>query len=67
MDFIRRICLIYIIITFLSFVNSRFLKAVYSGIQREGAVPRPPFEGGMLQTMQVIPVAGGWHCGPWAN
>ena len=29
MDFIRRICLIYIIITFLSFVNS-FLKAVYS-------------------------------------
>lgn len=28
MDFIRRICLIYIIITFLSFVNS-FLKAVY--------------------------------------
>ena len=52
MDFIRRICLIYIIITFLSFVNS-FLKAVYSVYSEREQFRDRPLKG-MLQTMQVI-------------
>ena len=52
MDFIRRICLIYIIITFLSFVNS-FLKAVYSVYSEKEQFRDRPLKG-MLQTMQVI-------------
>ena len=49
---IRRICLIYIIITFLSFVNS-FLKAVYSVYSEKEQFRDRPLKG-MLQTMQVI-------------
>ena len=52
MDFIRRICLIYIIITFLRFVNS-FLKAVYSVYSEKEQCRDRPLKG-MLQTMQVI-------------
>ena len=52
MDFIQRICLIYIIITFLSFVNS-FLKAVYSVPSEKEQFRDRPLKG-MLQTMQVI-------------
>ena len=52
MDFIRRICLIYIIITFLSFVNS-FLKAVYSVYSEKEQFRDRPLKG-MLQTLQVI-------------
>ena len=52
MDFIRRICLIYIILTFLSFVNS-FLKAVYSVYSEREQFRDRPLKG-MLQTMQVI-------------
>ena len=52
MDFIQRICLIYIIITFLSFVNS-FLKAVYSVYSEKEQFRDRPLKG-MLQTMQVI-------------
>ena len=52
MDFIRRICLIYIIITFLSFVNS-FLKAVYRVYSEKEQFRDRPLKG-MLQTMQVI-------------
>lgn len=52
MDFIPRICLIYIIITFLSFVNS-FLKAVYCVYSEREQFRDRPLKG-MLQTMQVI-------------
>lgn len=52
MEFIHRICLIYIIITFLSFVNS-FLKAVYSVYSEKEQFRDRPLKG-MLQTMQVI-------------
>ena len=64
MDFIRRICLNYIIITFLSFVNS-FLKAVYSVYSEKEQFRDRPLKG-MLQTMQVILwlVGALWS---WAN
>ena len=61
MDFIRRICLIYIIITFLSFVNS-FLKAVYSVYSEKEQFRDRPLKG-MLQTNASHPMAGGRHCG----
>ena len=50
MDFIRRICLIYIIITFLSFVNS-FLKAVYSVYSEKEQFRDRPLKG-MLQCLR---------------
>lgn len=49
--FIQRICLIYIIITFLSFINS-FLKAVYSVYSEKEHLRDRPLKG-MLQTVQV--------------
>lgn len=52
MEFIRRICLVYIIMTFLSFVNS-FLKAVYSVYSEKEQFRDRPLKG-MLQTMQVV-------------
>lgn len=52
MDFIQRICLIYIIIAFLSFINS-FLKAVYSVYSEKEHLRDRPLKG-MLQTVQVI-------------
>lgn len=50
--FIQRICLIYIIITFLSFINS-FLKAVYTVYSSKERLRDRPLKG-MLQTIQVI-------------
>lgn len=50
--FIQRFCLIYIIITFLSFINS-FLKAVYSVYSEKEHLRDRPLKG-MLQTVQVI-------------
>lgn len=50
--FIQRVCLIYIIITFLSFINS-FLKAVYSVYSEKEHLRDRPLKG-MLQTVQVI-------------
>lgn len=50
--FIQRICLIYIIITFLSFINS-FLKAVYTVYSAKEQLRDRPLKG-MLQTVQVI-------------
>lgn len=50
--FLQRICLIYIIITFLSFVNS-LLKAVYTVYSEREQLRDRPLKG-MLQTVQVI-------------
>ena len=55
MDFIQRICLIYIIITFLSFVNS-FLKAVYSVYSEKEQFRDRPLKG-MLQTIGRDPLS----------
>lgn len=52
LDFIQRICFIYIIITFLSFINS-FLKAVYTVYSAKEQLRDRPLKG-MLQTVQVI-------------
>ena len=52
LEFIRRICLIYIIVAFLSFVNS-FLKAVYSVYSEKAQFRDRPLKG-LLQTLQVI-------------
>ena len=50
--FLQRICLIYIIITFLSFINS-LLKAVYTVYSEREQLRDRPLKG-MLQTVQVI-------------
>lgn len=52
LGFIQRICLIYILIAFLSFINS-FLKAVYSVYSEKERLRDRPLKG-MLQTAQVI-------------
>lgn len=52
LDFIQRICFIYIVITFLSFINS-FLKAVYTVYSAKEQLRDRPLKG-MLQTVQVI-------------
>lgn len=52
MNFIRRICLVYIIIAFLNFVNS-FLKAVYCVYSAMEKFRDRPLKG-LLQTMQVF-------------
>lgn len=52
LDFIRRVCLIYIIIAFLSFINS-FLKAVYCVYSEMQQFRDRPLKG-LLQTMQVV-------------
>ena len=49
--FIQRICLIYIIFAFLSFINS-FLKAVYTVYSAKEHLRNRPLKG-MLQTVQV--------------
>lgn len=49
--FLQRICLIYIIITFLSFINS-LLKAVYTVYSEREQLRDRPLKG-MLQTVQV--------------
>ena len=52
LGFIQRVCLIYILITFLSFINS-FMKAVYSVYSEKEQLRDRPLKG-MLQTVQVI-------------
>lgn len=52
MAFIQRVCLIYVIIAFLSFVNS-LLKAVYTVHSEKEHLRNRPLKG-MLQTVQVI-------------
>lgn len=52
LGFIQRVCLIYILITFLSFINS-FLKAVYAVYSEKEQLRDRPLKG-MLQTVQVI-------------
>ncbi|ADV43284.1 mechanosensitive ion channel family protein [Bacteroides helcogenes] len=52
LGFIQRVCLIYIIVAFLSFVNS-FLKAVYVVYSEKEHLRDRPLKG-MLQTVQVI-------------
>ncbi len=52
MAFIQRVCLIYVIIAFLSFVNS-LLKAVYTVYSEKEHLRNRPLKG-MLQTVQVI-------------
>lgn len=52
LEFIQRICLIYILIAFLSFINS-FLKAVYAVYSEKEQFRDRPLKG-MLQTVQVI-------------
>ena len=52
LDFIQRICLIYILITILGFVNS-FLKAIYAVYSAKEHLRDRPLKG-MLQTVQVI-------------
>ena len=50
--FIQRMCLIYLIITFLSFINS-FLKAIYTVYSEKEQFRNRPLKG-MLQTVQVV-------------
>lgn len=52
MAFIQRLCLILIIVTFLSFVNS-FLKAAYSVYSEMESLRGKPLKG-LLQTLQVL-------------
>ncbi len=52
LHFIRRLCLIYVLISFLSFINS-FLKAVYYVYSAREQFRDRPLKG-MLQTAQVI-------------
>lgn len=52
LEFLQRICLIYIIIAFLSFINS-LLKAVYLVYSAKERLRDRPLQG-MLQTVQVI-------------
>lgn len=52
LEFVRRICLIYIVIAFLSFINS-FLKAIYIVYSGKERLRDRPLKG-MLQTVQVI-------------
>lgn len=52
LGFIQRVCLIYILIVFLSFINS-FLKAVYVVYSEKEQLRDRPLKG-MLQTVQVI-------------
>ena len=52
MAFVQRLCLIYIIVTFLSFVNS-FLKAVYTVYSEMESLRGRPLKG-LLQTLQVL-------------
>lgn len=52
LGFIQRICLIYIVFTFLSFINS-FLKAVYAVYSEKEHLRDRPLKG-MLQTIQVM-------------
>lgn len=52
LEFIQRICLIYILVAFLSFINS-FLKAVYAVYSEKERLRDRPLKG-MLQTVQVI-------------
>lgn len=52
LGFIQRMCMIYIIIIFLSFVNS-FLKAIYIVYSEREQLRDRPLKG-MLQTVQVI-------------
>lgn len=52
LDLFQRICLIYLIIAFLNFVNS-FLKAVYSVYSEKEQFRDRPLKG-LLQTMQVV-------------
>ena len=52
MEFVRRICLVYILVTFLNFINS-FLKAVYTVYSGMEQFRDRPLKG-LLQTLQVI-------------
>lgn len=52
MEFIRRICHIYILVAFLSFVNA-FLKAIYCVYSEKEQFRDRPLKG-LLQTLQVI-------------
>lgn len=52
MEFVRRICLVYILVAFLNFVNS-FLKAVYTVYSEKEQFRDRPLKG-LLQTLQVI-------------
>lgn len=52
LGFIQRICLIYIVFTFLSFINS-FLKAIYAVYSEKEHLRDRPLKG-MLQTVQVM-------------
>lgn len=52
MDFVRRLCLIYIIIVFLSFLNS-FLKAAYAVYSEKESLRDRPLKG-LFQTVQVL-------------
>lgn len=52
LDFIRRLCLIYVILSFLAFVNS-FLKAGYSVYSEKESMRDRPLKG-LLQTLQVL-------------
>lgn len=52
LEFIQRICLIYILVVFLSFINS-FLKAIYAVYSEKERLRDRPLKG-MLQTVQVI-------------
>lgn len=52
MAFVQRLCLIYIIVTFLSFVNS-FLKAAYTVYSEMESLRGRPLKG-LLQTLQVL-------------
>lgn len=52
MEFVRRICLVYILVAFLNFINS-FLKAVYTVYSGMEQFRDRPLKG-LLQTLQVI-------------
>lgn len=52
MAFVQRLCLIFIIVTFLSFVNS-FLKAAYTVYSEMESLRGRPLKG-LLQTLQVL-------------
>ena len=66
LGFIQRVCLIYILITFLSFINS-FLKAVYAVYSEKEQLRDRPLKG-MLQTVQVITlVCRGYRGGKYSD
>ncbi len=51
LNFVRRICLIYILITFMAFINA-FLKAAYAVYSEKESLRDRPLKG-LLQTLQV--------------